>query len=75
MNTTSLPILSFVAAVAASIVLPLSAPVACIALTVTGVAAMLASDYGRDSPPIQARADVIAVDFADRDARGAEKAA
>jgi hypothetical protein len=66
LKTNSLPIVSFLAVLAASIVLPVSVPASCIAVTLTGVIAMLASDYGRDLQPVRARADVIAVEFAGR---------
>jgi hypothetical protein len=75
MNTSSLPILSFLAVLTASILLPVSAGAACIALTITGVAAVLASDYGRDSAPIQSAANVIPVDFSSRHAAGLGRAA
>jgi hypothetical protein len=68
MNNTTLPILSFLAALAAILVLPVSAPTSCIALTFTGVLAILASDYGREIRPIQARANVIPADFSARKA-------
>jgi hypothetical protein len=75
MNNTSLPILSFLAVLAASIFLPISAPASCIALTITGVLAMLASDYGRELAPIEASSNLIPVDFAGRNAAPLDKAA
>jgi hypothetical protein len=59
MKNSSLPILAFLAAVAASIILPLSATASGIALTVTGVIAMLAADYGRQLSPLQLPSNVI----------------
>jgi hypothetical protein len=75
MNTTSLPAISFLAVLAASIFLPISAAASCIALTVTGVLAMLVSDYGRNSTPLQLRAEVISGDFSGRNATELNRAA
>jgi hypothetical protein len=66
MKNTSLPILAFLAAIAASIVLPLSATASGIALTVTGVIAMLAADYGRVLAPIQLPTNVVPFEHAHR---------
>ena len=46
-NTSTLPILTFVAAIAAFALLPVSAAAAGAAITVTGVLSILAADYGR----------------------------
>ena len=75
MNTNSLPALSFLAVLTASIFLPVSAGAACIALTICGVAAVLVSDYGREQAPIQTAANVITVDFSSRNSAGIGKAA
>jgi hypothetical protein len=75
MNTHSLPVLSFLAVLAASIFLPVSAGAASIALTVTGVAAILASDYGRNRATIPYASNVIPVDFSRRPAASLSKAA
>lgn len=45
LNTSTLPILSFVAAIAAFALLPVNAAAAVV--TVTGVLSILAADYGR----------------------------
>lgn len=47
MSTSTLPILTFAAAIAAFALLPVSAPAAGAAITVTGVLSILAADYGR----------------------------
>jgi hypothetical protein len=44
---------------AAMVILPVSAPVAGIALMVIGILAVFAADYGRTIKPISLRADVI----------------
>ena len=44
---STLPIATFVAAIAAFALLPVSAPIAGAAVTVTGVISILAADYGR----------------------------
>jgi hypothetical protein len=75
MNTNSLPVLSFLAVLTASIFLPVSAGAACIALTISGVAALLVSDYGREQAPIQFAANVIPVDFSSRQSAGVGRAA
>lgn len=63
MKNNSIPALSFLAVLAAIILLPVSAPVSAIALTITGVLAVLVSDYGRDLRPISEQGNVISVDF------------
>jgi hypothetical protein len=59
MKTTSLPIVSFLAALAAAIFLPIGATAACILLTVTGAAAILAVDYGREIQPLRVNASIV----------------
>jgi hypothetical protein len=75
MNTNSLPVLSFLAVLAASVLLPVSAPASCIALTITGVLAILVSDYGRELQPVRAQAKIISVDFSGRKTARMNKAA
>jgi hypothetical protein len=75
MNNSSLPALSFLAVLAAILFLPISAAASSIALTITGILAMLAFDYGRDVRPLQARADVVRVDFSGRHDAERNKAA
>jgi hypothetical protein len=59
MKTSSLPIISFLVALAAAIFLPISAIAASVLLTVTGVLAILAADYGRTIEPVRAAAAVV----------------
>ena len=47
MKTITLPVITFLAAIAAFVILPVSAPAAAIAFTVTGVLSILVADYGR----------------------------
>ncbi|HEY1763777.1 MAG TPA: hypothetical protein VGF85_02565 [Opitutaceae bacterium] len=47
MKTSTLPIATFVAAIAAFALLPVSAAAAGAAITVTGIITILAADYGR----------------------------
>jgi hypothetical protein len=59
MNNNSLPLLAFVAVLAAAIFLPVGANAASIALTLTGVLAMLSADYGREMRPLAVRASIV----------------
>jgi hypothetical protein len=47
MKSITLPIVTFLAAIAAFVLLPMSAPAAAIAFTVTGILSILVADYGR----------------------------
>jgi hypothetical protein len=75
MKNNSIPALSFLAVLTATILLPVGAAAACIALTFTGVLAILVSDYGRELPALKAGDNVIAVDFSGPKAVGLGKAA
>jgi hypothetical protein len=75
MKNNSILALSFLAVLTAAIILPISAAAACVSLTVTGVLAMLVSDYSRELRPLQAGAEVIHVDFAGRNSAELNKAA
>lgn len=75
MKNTSLPVIAFLAALAAFVVLPLSATAACIAFTVIGTLSMLAGDYGRNLEPIQARAAVVPFTASGASAAGLVRAA
>jgi hypothetical protein len=66
MKNTSLPIKAFLAALAAIALLPVGPGAAAIAFTVTGLLAILLSDYGREMQPLQARSNVVPVDFSGR---------
>ncbi len=59
MKNNTLTVITFLAAVAAFVALPLSATAACIAFTVTGTLTVLAGDYGRSLEPLRAEAPVI----------------
>jgi hypothetical protein len=75
MKNNSIPVLSFLAVLTATILLPVGAAAACIALTFTGVLALLVSDYGRELPALPASGNVIAVDFSARKTEGLSRAA
>lgn len=75
MKNSSLPIIALLAAIAAIALLPVGPVVASIALTMTGLIAILASDYGQNLEPLQARADVVPFEFARRNAAGMNRAA
>jgi hypothetical protein len=62
MNTrnSSLPILAFLAVLSAIILLPVGAAASSIALTLTGVLAVLSADYGREMAPLSLPATVVA---------------
>jgi hypothetical protein len=75
MKNNSIPVLSFLAVLTATILLPVGAAASCIALTFTGVVAILVSDYGRELPALQTGANVIRVDFSSRKAATVGKAA
>jgi hypothetical protein len=59
MKTTSLPIIAFLAAIAAFALLPMSAVAAGIALSVTGMISVFAADYGRNLQPVRITAQVV----------------
>jgi len=59
MKTNSLPVIAFLAAIAAFVLLPVSAVAASIALSVTGMIAVFAADYGRTVEPLRIPAPVV----------------
>jgi hypothetical protein len=77
MNTrnSSLPILAFLAVLSAIILLPVGAAASSIALTVTGVLAVLSADYGREMSPLNVSASVIPFESSCRSAAGHKQAA
>jgi hypothetical protein len=77
MNTrnSSLPILAFLAVLSAIILLPVGAAASSIALTVTGVVAILAADYGREISPLGLRASVVPFEASGRNSAGLKEAA
>ena len=74
-RTSSLPILAFLAVLSAIILLPVGAAASSIALTVTGVLAVLAADYGREMSPVCVRASVIPFESPGRAPAGHKEAA
>jgi hypothetical protein len=75
MKTSTLPIKAFLAALAAIALLPVGPVAASIAFTSTGLFAMLASDYGRNTQPLAARAGVVPFELAGRGAPELDRAA
>jgi hypothetical protein len=59
MNHSTLPIKALLAVIAAIAFLPVGPAAASIAFTVTGLFAMLLSDYGREIEPVRAQASLI----------------
>jgi|CZKI01.1.fsa_nt_gi hypothetical protein len=64
MKTNSLPIIGYLAAIAAFALLPVSAVVAAIAFSVTGMISVFAADYGRNLEPVRVTAQVVALEDA-----------
>lgn len=62
MKTNILPISAFLAAIVACVILPISAPAAALALTVTGLLSILAADYGRTIRPLSVPAEIVPID-------------
>jgi uncharacterized membrane protein len=58
-KTNSLPVISFLAVLAALILVPVSAFVAGLAVSVSGIFLVAAADYGRSVEPVRAEAKVI----------------
>ena len=61
MKPTILPVIAYLAAIAAFVLFPVSAVVASIALSAAGMASILAADYGRDFKPLRVPAPVVPV--------------
>lgn len=59
MNTNSLPVIAFLAAIAAIAIVPMSAAAACFALTATGLLSTMVADYGRAKRPGLVLAPVV----------------
>ena len=59
MKTPILPIFAYLAVIAAFALLPVSAVAASVALSVTGMASILAADYGRAAVSLRAPAPVV----------------
>jgi hypothetical protein len=60
MKTNILPLIAFLAAIAAVALVPVSAAAACGAFTVTGLLATLVADYGRNRGTRPTMAPVLA---------------
>jgi hypothetical protein len=63
MKITTLPIKAFLAALAAIAFLPVGPGAASIAFTVTGLLAILLSDYGRAMEPVRNESNVVSFNF------------
>ena len=59
MKTNILPVIAFLAAIAAFVLLPVSVVAASIALSVTGMVSVVAADYGRPVEPTRVTAPVV----------------
>jgi len=75
MKNNSLPILAFLAVLAAALFLPIGENAASIALTVTGVIAMLSADYGRELRPLRVPANVVPFEATGHRTAGLRRAA
>jgi hypothetical protein len=75
MKANALPIIAFLAAIAAFVFLPVSAVAASIAVSVTGMASVLAGDYGRSIEPLRTASRLIAFDAPSRPSAGLREAA
>jgi hypothetical protein len=75
MKNNSIAIKALLAVVAAIAFLPVSPAAASIAFTVTGLFAMLLSDYGRQIEPLRAAASVVPFEFSGRNAAALGRAA
>ena len=66
MKTSSLPIIAFLAAIAAFVLLPMSAVAAGVTFSVTGMISVFAADYGKNLEPVRVPAKVVALEEARR---------
>jgi hypothetical protein len=62
MNLSNITIIAFLGALAAFVFLPVSAVAASIAVSVIGIASILAADYGRGVRPLRVSAPAVPVD-------------
>ncbi len=58
-KTNSLPVIAFLAVIAALILVPVSAVVAGFAVSVAGTLLIVAADYGRSVEPVRAESRII----------------
>lgn len=75
MKTNTLPLIAFLASLAAFVFLPVSAVAASIALSVTGVVSVLVADYGRNVEPLKTHSRVIPFNAPARPSAGLREAA
>ena len=73
MNTRILPVIAFLAALAAFVLLPVGAVAASMTLAVAGMLSVFVADYGRTIEPVTASAEIIA--FSEHGNRGAMRSA
>jgi hypothetical protein len=66
MKTTALPIIAFLAAIAAFVFLPMSAVAASIAFSIIGMLWVVGADYGKSLEPVRVPAQVFAFEAARR---------
>jgi len=64
MKTNSLPLIAFLAVIAAFALLPVSAVAASVAFSVTGMLSVVTADYGRDLEPTRVSTPVVAFEAA-----------
>jgi hypothetical protein len=75
MKANALPIIAFLAAIAAFVFLPVSAVAASIAVSVTGIVSVLAGDYGRSIEPVRVGSRLIPFHAPCRPSAGLREAA
>jgi len=63
MKTPVLPVIAYLAAVAAFALIPASAVAASIAVAVTGTLSVFAADYGRGIEPLRGPAPVVPINL------------
>jgi hypothetical protein len=62
MKSNIFPVSTLLAAVVASVILPVSAPAAVLAFTVTGLLSVFVADYGRTIKPLSLPGEIIPLD-------------
>jgi hypothetical protein len=75
MKTNTLPLVAFLAAIAAYAFLPVSAVAAFVALSVTGVLSVAVADYGRRMQPLRSESRAIPLVAPGHPSAGLRKAA
>jgi hypothetical protein len=74
MKTNLLPVIAFLAALAAFVLLPISTVAATVALSVTGMISVFAADYGRRAAPLRVPAPVVPMNLSRMAAENQEAA-